>query len=142
MNRRKIIDWITYILNMLVALPIFGLISCAVFWFCFQIAFPRTNPPEWAEWFFPIILELFLIVLWGRHQYRVLVLKVPRPPQETRRSLLFLAGFVTMVFLLFFSMRIWIKAERSEKALEQLRQIEQKKYVQEKALKNERDAEK
>ena len=30
MIRGKLIDWITFVLNMLVALPVFGLISCAV----------------------------------------------------------------------------------------------------------------
>ena len=33
MDRRKILDWITYIANMLVALPFMGLLSCFVaFW--------------------------------------------------------------------------------------------------------------
>ena len=141
MSRRKSIDWITYILNMAVALPVFGLIACAVFQLYFQIAFPRTNPPAWAVWFFPAILDLFLTVLWGRYQYRLIILKVPRPPHETRRTLCILAGCVIIAFLLIFSLFIRIKAERSEKALKKLRQIEQKKYEQEKALRNERKPE-
>lgn len=136
MNRGKIIDWITFILNVLVALPVFGLISLTFFSIFYLLAFPGANPPEWAKWFFPTVLELFLIVLWGRYQYRLLVLKVPRPPHETRLTLLFLAGFVAVMFLLFFSMVIWNKAERTDKALEKLRQIEQ-----EKALKKERGPE-
>ena len=136
MNRGKIIDWITYIFNMLLALPVFGLIGCAVFQLCFRLAYPRTNPPEWAQWFFPAILELFLIVLWGRYQYRLIVLKVPRPLHETRRTLFILAGCVTIAFLLIFSLFARLKAERMAKASERLRQIEQKKYEQEKALEN------
>jgi len=116
MNRKKIIDWITYLANMLVALPIFGMISCAVFWLGYQSIFLHGNPPVWAQWCFPIMIDLMLTVLWGRYQYSILILKKPRPPHETRRNLLILAGCIVIAFLLIFGLACYLKAERMEQA--------------------------
>ena len=116
MNRKKIIDWITYLANMLVALPIFGLISCAVFWLGYQGIFLHGNPPVWTQWCFPIMIDLMLTVLWGRYQYSILILKKPRPPHETRRNLLILAGCIVIAFLLIFGLACYLKAERMKQA--------------------------
>lgn len=116
MNIHKILDWITYLANILVALPIFGMISCAVFWLGYQSIFLHGNPPVWAQWCFPIMIDLILTVLWGRYQYSILILKKPRPPHETRRNLLILAGCIVIVFLLIFGLACYLKAERMEQA--------------------------
>ena len=116
MNRKKIIDWITYLANMLVALPIFGLISCAVFGLVYQVIFPFSNPPVWVQWCFPLMIDLVLITLWGRYQYRIIILKTLRPPHETRRNLLILAGCIVIAFLLIFGLACYLKAERMEQA--------------------------
>jgi len=129
---KKIIDWITYGANMLVAIPVFGLISGVVFGLAYQLLYPHNNPPEWAQWSLPSLLDLVLITLWGRYQYRVLILKTPRPPHETRRNLLILAGCVTIGFLLIFWLACYLKAERMEKAQQKLEQI---KALQQEKLK-------
>ena len=121
MNTRKLIQWVTYAVNMLVSLPVFGLISCAVFWLAYQGLFPRTNPPVWAQWCFPIMIDLMLTVLWGRYQYSILILKNPRPPHETRRNLLILAGCIVIAFLLTFGLACYLKAERMKQAGQTLR---------------------
>ncbi|MBO4632453.1 MAG: hypothetical protein J5858_11075 [Lentisphaeria bacterium] len=135
MNWKKLVDWITYVLNILAALPVFGLISCAVFWLTYQGIFPYTNPPEWAQLSFPLLLNLVLITLWGRHQYRIVILKTPRPPHETRRNLLILAGCVAVAFLLIFSLVCYRKAERMEKAQKKIQEMEQKQKIVETQLK-------
>ena len=135
MNRKKIIDWITYVLNMLVALPVFGLISCAVFWLAYQGLFPRTNPPVWAQLCVPLMIDLVLITLWGRYQYRILILKTPRQPHETRRNLLILAGCVAAAILLIFGFACYLKAERMEKVRKKIQEIEQKQKKQEQQIK-------
>ena len=121
MNRKKIIDWITYLANMLVALPIFGMISCAVFWLGYQGIFLHGNPPVWAQLCVPLMIDLMLIVLWGRYQYRIMILKKPRPPHETRRNLLILAGCIVIAFLLIFGLACYHKAERMKQAGKLLR---------------------
>ena len=135
MNRKKLVDWITYVANMLVALPVFGLISCAIFWIVYQMVFPYTNPPNWAQWGFPLLFDLILITLWGRYQYCILFLKTPRPPHETRRSLLILAGCVTIAFLLIFGLARYLARERMEKAKEKIQEGERKQKIVETRLK-------
>jgi len=135
MNRKKIIDWITYLVNMLVALPIFGLISCAVFWLGYQGIFLHGDPPVWAQWSFPLLLDLILITLWGRYQYRIIILKTPRPPHETRRNVLILAGCIVIAFLLIFGLACYLKAERMEKVRKKMQEIEQKQKIQEQQIK-------
>ena len=85
MNWKKTVDWITYELNMLVALPVFGLISFGIFELAFYIMFPRADVSGWS-WIPAVILDIILIILWGKYQYRILVLKIPRPPNETIRN--------------------------------------------------------
>ena len=122
MIRKKLIDWITYVLNMLVALPVFGIIGCMVFGITYAgISPPSTDPPIWAQWCFPLLIDLVLTVLWGRYQYRILILKTPRPPHETRRNLLILAGCIVIAFLLIFGLACYLKAERMKQAGQVLR---------------------
>lgn len=128
MNWKKTVDWITFILNMLVALPFFGLISCGIFELAFYIMFPRTDVSGWS-WIPAVILDIILIILWGKYQYRILVLKIPRPPNETIRTLLILAGFIAAVILLILFGRLW--AERMERDQE----FEQKQKIQEQQIK-------
>ena len=127
MNWKKTVDWITFILNMLVALPFFGLISFGIFELAFYIMFPRADVSGWS-WIPAVILDIILIILWGKYQYRILVLKNPRPPNETIKSLLFLVGFIAAVILLIFG-RLW--AERMERDQE----FEQKQKIQEQQIK-------
>ncbi|MBE6374196.1 MAG: hypothetical protein E7055_19285 [Lentisphaerae bacterium] len=137
MNRKKIIDWITYLANMLVALPIFGLISCAVFWLGYQGIFLHANPPVWAQWCVPLMIDLMPTVLWGRYQYRILILKKTLSPHETRRTLLILAGCIVIAFLLIFGLAGsgYSKPERMEKVRKKMQEIEQKQKIQEQQIK-------
>jgi len=136
MNARKIVDWITYAVNMLVALPVFGIIGCMVFGITYAgISPPSTDPPIWAQWCFPLLIDLVLTVLWGRYQYRILILKTPRPPHETRRNLLILAGVIAAAFLLAFGFACYIRAERMEKAQKTIQEMERKKRTAEAQLK-------
>ena len=135
MNRKKIIDWITYLANMLVALPIFGLISCAVFWLGYQSIFLHGDPPVWSQLCVPLMIDLMPTVLWGRYQYSILILKKPRPPHETRRNLLILAGCAAAAFLLIFGLACYLKAERMEKVRKKMQEIEQKQKIQEQQIK-------
>ena len=137
MNRQKIIDWITYLANMLVALPIFGMIGCAVFWLVYQAVFPCSNPPVWAQWCFPLMIDWMLTVLWGRYQYCILIQKKPRPPHETKRNLLILAGCIVIAFLLSFGLAGYLKAERMKQAGQVLRS-KQKNTVLQKEIRQRR----
>ena len=127
MNWKKTVDWITFMLNMLVALPFIGFISAGIVGLTFYIIFPRTDVSGWF-WIPAVILDIILIILWGKYQYRILVLKNPRPPNETIKSLLFLVGFIAAVILLIFG-RLW--AERMERDQE----FEQKQKIQEQQIK-------
>lgn len=118
MDRKKTLDRITYLVNILIALPVFGLIGCGVFGLVYAIAFPCRNPPEWAAWFFPIALDLLLTGLWGWYQYRLIFLQTPRPPHETRRTLVILAVCVAIAFALIFGLAYRIRTERMKEARE------------------------
>ena len=139
MNRKKIIDWITYLANMLVALPIFGMISCAVFWLGYQSIFLHGNPPVWAQWCFPIMIDLMLTVLWGRYQYSILILKKTLSPHETRRTLLILAGCIVIAFLLIFGLAGsgYSKPERMKQAGLKMHSKQKNTEPQEKVMRRE-----
>ena len=121
MNWKKTVDWITFILNVLVALPFIGLISGGIFELAFYIMFPHTDVSGWS-WIPAVILDIILIILWGKYQYRILVLKIPRPPNETIKSLLFLVGFIAAVILLIFG-RLWAERMERNKEFEQKQKI-------------------
>ena len=139
MNRQKILDWITYLVNMLVALPIFGMISCAVFWLGYQGIFLHGDPPVWAQLCVPLMIDLMPTVLWGRYQYRILILKKTLSPHETRRTLLILAGCIVIAFLLIFGLAGsgYSKPERMKQAGQVLRS-KQKNTVLQKEIRQRR----
>ena len=110
MDWKKKLDWITYIVNMLAALPFLGLIS-AIASGLFLDAINCGVRPEWDFWVCFFWIFLILTVLWGRYQYRLLILKNPRHPRVTWKSLLFLGGFVLVVTLLPFCFKL-IKMKR------------------------------
>ena len=107
MDRKKKLDWITWIVNMLAAPLFLGLTSCSIVWLlevfldicCFYINLPHKI---WIV----VVLWIVLTVLWGRYQYRLLILKNPRHPRVTWKSLLFLGGFVLVVTLLPFCFKL------------------------------------
>ena len=121
MDRKKALDWITYIVNMLAVLPFMGLLSCGVAWFVVRAFSYPASPPEWAHISAAVVIDLALIVLWGRHQYRVLILKNPRLPRVTWKSLLFLIGFTLAAFLFFLGLPAWLNARAMNKLSEESR---------------------
>ena len=125
MDRKKTLDWITWIVNMLVALPFLGLISCAIVWLIALAAFrPAVVPPEWDNVIYSLafVLDLVLITLWGRYQYCVLVLKNVRLTSKRGwKSLCILAGVVILAFLLLFVLPAYLKSRQYAKYNEALR---------------------
>ena len=123
MDRKKALDWITYILNMLVVLPFFGLISCGVAWFVVRAFSYPASPPEWAHISAAVVIDLLLIVLWGRHQYRILILKNARLTSKGGwKSLLILSSIVLFFSLLLFLLPAYLKSRQYAKYNEALRQ--------------------
>jgi len=121
MDRKKTLDWITWIVNMLVALPFLGLISFIVSGILLYLIHPGVRPEwpfgGWSFWIF-----LILTVLWGRHQYRVLILKNARLTSKGGwKSLCILAGVVILAFLLLFVLPAYLKSRQYAKYNEALR---------------------
>ena len=106
MDRKKILAWITYILNMLVALPFIGLISVGLFQVLSILVLSHTRLPEWALTVFVILFELLYATLWGIHQYRNIILGKRQCRKEFIRNMLLLAGIVLFCFLLFFGIAV------------------------------------
>ena len=75
--KSRIIDWITYILNILLIIPV-SAIGAA--WMVGLVYFGlfRAAPTENASFAYVAgALALALTVLWGIYQYRMIILKQP-----------------------------------------------------------------
>ncbi len=122
MDRKKTLDWITWIVNMLVALPCLGLIS-AIASGLFLDAINHGVRPEWDFWVCFFWIFLILTVLWGRHQYRILILKNARLTSKGGwKSLCILAGVVLFFSLLLFLLPAYLRSRQYAKYNEALRQ--------------------
>ena len=96
MIRKKLIDWITYVLNMLVSLPVTGLISAAAaYLFCYMLFGAAMQ--SWIFLSIAVPLDILLLICWGRYQYWAIIRQTPPsrrarleggcPPQECTGSL-------------------------------------------------------
>lgn len=115
---KRIIDWVTFILNLVVALPFIGLV--AVFFVCFVFLPTTTNCPVWVKFGLGAVVHGLLSTLWVRYLYRLIILKhgriqptaetsagspAPAPKREKIHFLLVFLACVVGVFLVFFSFK-------------------------------------
>ena len=116
MNKKQIIDWVTFIFNLVVALPFIGLVT--VFFISFVFLPTTTNCPVWGKFALGAIVHGLLLTLWVRHLYRLIILKhdrtqlaagtsadTPHPQWEKTRTLLVFLACVVGLFLVFFSLK-------------------------------------
>lgn len=120
MDKKKVLAWVTYILNMLFAIPFIGLIVFAFSGISLTMAFYPNSPPDWTMIVFPILLDLLLIILWGTYQYKIIILRRPLTKKETIRNAAVLGGIVLFFFLLFFGTAIMRKKSMIRRTHEQL----------------------
>ena len=116
MDKKRIIDWVTFILNLLVALPFIGLVT--VFFVSFVFLPTTTNCPVWVTFALGAVVHGLLSTLWVRYLYRLIILKhgrtqptaentadSPAPQREKIRLLLVFLACVIGVFLVCFSFK-------------------------------------
>jgi len=98
MIRKKLIDWITYVLNMLVALPVTGLISAAAaYLFCYMLFGAAMQ--SWIFLSIVVPLDILLLICWGRYQYWAIIRQTP-PSRREILSQLCLFGIIIGIFAL------------------------------------------
>ena len=123
MDRKKTLDWITWIVNMLVALPFMGLLSCFVVWLVLavlDVCSLYINLPH--KIWIVVVLGIFLTVIWGQYQYDILIRKNVRLTSKRGwKSLCILAGVVILAFLLLFGIPAYLKSRQFAKYNEALR---------------------
>ena len=128
MDRRKKLDWITYIVNILAALPFIGLcslVATVTVSFLLQAVFHLS-----VQWFdewqvrcsIAIVLGIIFTILWGRYQYRVLILKnIHVKSKGGWKSLLILVGVMLIAILLLIVLPAYLRSKQYEKIREELR---------------------
>ena len=118
MDKKRIIDWVTFILNLVVALLFIGLVT--VFFVSLVFLPTTTNCPLGCNFALGAVVYGLLSTLWVRYLYRLIILKhgrtqptaeklagtpAPPPKGEKIRFLLFFLACVIGVFLVFFSFK-------------------------------------
>ncbi|MBO4513800.1 MAG: hypothetical protein J5746_13665 [Victivallales bacterium] len=97
--KSRIIDWITYILNILLIIPFIGIVAAWVVGLVYFGLF-RAAPTENASFTYVAgALALGLTVLWGIYQYRMIILKQPKPKGESRVLWIALGIFLLCILL-------------------------------------------
>ena len=123
MDRKKTLDWITWIVNMLVALPFMGLLSCFVVWLVqavLDVCSLYINLPH--KIWIVVVLGIFLTVIWGQYQYDILIRKNVRLTSKRGwKSLCILAGVVILAFLLLVGIPAYLKSRQYAEYNEALR---------------------
>ena len=97
--KSRIIDWITYILNILLIIPFIGIGAA---WMVGLVYFGlfRAAPTENASFAYVAgTLALALTVLWGIYQYRMIILKQPKSKDESKLILIALGIFLICILL-------------------------------------------
>jgi len=124
MDRKKTLDWITWIVNMLVALPFMGLLSCFVVWLVqavLDVCSLYINLPH--KIWLVVVLGIFLTVIWGQYQYDILIRKNVRLTSKGGwKSLCILAGVVILASLLLVGIPAYLRSRQYAKYNETLRQ--------------------
>lgn len=123
MDRKKTLDWITWIVNMLVALPFMGLLSCFVVWLVqavLDVCSLYINLPH--KIWIVVVLGIFLTVIWGQYQYDILIRKNVRLTSKRGwKSLCILAGVVILASLLLVGIPAYLRSREYAKYNEALR---------------------
>ena len=97
--KSRIIDWITYILNILLIIPVSGIGAA---WMVFLVYFGlfRAAPNENALfWYVAGALALVLTVPWSIYQYRIIILKQPKSKRESKICWIILGIFLLCILL-------------------------------------------
>ena len=126
MDRKKKLDWITYIVNMLAALPFMGLISYGILWLVMvilDVCRPGIINPERAQlmWFI-VVLWIFLSVLWGYYQYGILIRgNIRMKVKRGWKPAFILAVVMLIAILLLIVLPAYLRSKQYEKIREELR---------------------
>ena len=96
----RILDWITYILNILLIIPVCAIASA---WMVGLLYFGVFRTTENASFVYVAgTLALVLTVSWSIYQYRIIILKQPRPKDKSK-----LLWTILGVFLLCILLGLW-----------------------------------
>ena len=97
------LEWATYIANMVVAVPIGGIISLGISLFvCEIILYRGQDLSEWVFFSLAGVLTLLLLAFWGRYQYKLIIMKNLPSPREHRKSLFYLLLTVIIAVAVFY----------------------------------------
>ena len=120
-RKGKVLAWITYILNLVVGIPVFAVVSLCIVEIIGAVLVPKTNISNGLFIPLALLLAICFIYLWGRYQYRVIVQKVScskaergnaSPPKGKASRplllLLLLLGSILTVPLVFLGIMDWL----------------------------------
>ena len=120
-RKGKVLAWITYILNLVVGIPVFALVSFCIVEIIGAVLAPKTNISNGLFIPLALLLAICFICLWGRYQYRVIVQKVSHSKEEKENVsppkgktshplllLFLLLGFILIVPFMFLGIMDWL----------------------------------
>ena len=116
MEKGKVIAWTTFAANMLIAFHFAVLMSCTIIYLLFRFIFQIEAPHPWIILTSVFILLLVLLFLWGRYQFRLIMVN-ESISRERFRNVLILAGIVLTACICIFGFVIQQKNTKSNYAL-------------------------
>lgn len=97
--KSRIIDWVTYILNILLIIPVSGIGATWMVGLAYFGLF-RAAPTENASFVYVAgALSLALTILWSIYQYRMIILKQPKSKDESKLFWIALGIFLICILL-------------------------------------------
>ena len=97
--KSRIIDWVTYILNILLIIPVSGIGATWMVGLVYFGLFGAGSTENASFAYIAGTLALALTVLWSIYQYRIIILKQPKSKDESRLCLIALGIFLICILL-------------------------------------------
>ncbi|MBR0460152.1 MAG: hypothetical protein IJJ26_13020 [Victivallales bacterium] len=104
----SILDWFTYILNLVVAAPVAFGISCCLQALLQHFYMPLRNISKTNFFLCASCLTGVFLFQWGLYQYRMLILKQLPPPEESDLNRVRLYLFLVFLFLLLWGLLLYV----------------------------------
>jgi hypothetical protein len=100
-------DWITYILNILLAIPFCGIAAAWIVGIIYFGLFKCIPSANTSYTYIAGALALGMTVFWSIYQYRIIIRKQPRPKAENKISCLVFCIFILCIFFGIWGVAHW-----------------------------------
>ena len=105
--KSRIIDWITYILNILLIIPCFGIVIAGIVGLICHVFFKSSPMDNQYCLYIAGALALGPAVAWGKYQYRIVILKQSGHKGDSKICWMVLGVFILCIFFVILGIATW-----------------------------------